>query len=284
MTTNLTDSVKGIIYGIYNGLESNNFAVIGLPDEKMFEAPLIGICSGDDKYFDFLKEHIGRFHWSPQEVFALKYGDDPHAGSLRVISMAFPQTMATKDMQNTATVFPCDRWLVSRGEWEGMMREFSGTLEARLADMGIRSASIDLRSEFRRQDSETLGIASVWSHRHAAYAAGLGTFGLNDGFITERGIAIRLTSIIVEADLEITDRGDRGPYDWCLRYSKGTCGACIRRCPVAALSAEGHDKQRCLEYEDEAVAKYYPSHIDGSGYIFGCGICQSKVPCRDKRP
>lgn len=284
MAVNITDDVKSIIHDIYNGLKSNNFAVIGLPEEKMYEAPLIGICSGDDPYFDFLKEHIGSFHWSPQEAFALKYGDSPSSDKLSVISMAFPQTQATKDMQNTATVFPCDRWLVSRGEWDCIMREFSGALERRLEDMGIRSASIDLRSEFHRHDSDTLGIASVWSHRHAAFASGLGTFGLNDGFITERGIAIRLTSIIVEADLEVTDRGDRGPYDWCLHYSKGTCGACIRRCPVDAITDERHDKQRCFDYEDEAVEKYYPPHIDGSGYTFGCGLCQAKVPCRDKRP
>ena len=281
---NITDIITNIIYDTYDNLTTNSFAVIGKPDEKMFERPLIGICSGDDPYFDFLKKHIGEFHWSPHEAFALKYGDAPSPDRLRVISMVFPQTHATKEMQNSVTVFPCDRWLVSRGEWEKMMREFSSKLEESLAAIDIRSASIDLRSEFHRQDSENLGIASLWSHRHVAYAAGLGTFSLNDGFISERGIAIRLSSIIVEADTDITDRGDRGPYDWCLHYSKGICGACINRCPVDAISKNGHNKQSCLDYEDEAVAKYYPPHIDGSGYIFGCGICQSKVPCRDKRP
>ena len=143
---------------------------------------------------------------------------------------------------------------------------------------------LDLRKEFGLEHSENLGIASKWSHRHTAYAAGLGTFGLNDGFISERGIAIRISSIIVEADMDVTPRGDRGPYDWCLYFQNGRCGACIKRCPVDAISKDGHDKQRCLDYEDESVAKYWPSHIDKKNYIFGCGICQSKVPCRDRRP
>ena len=173
---------------------------------------------------------------------------------------------------------------LSPEEWEPMMDEFSGKLEGKLDEMRIRSVSLDLRKEFALERSENLGIASKWSHRHTAYTAGLGTFGLNDGFISERGIAIRISSIIVEADMDVTPRGDRGPYDWCLYFQNGRCGACIKRCPVDAISKDGHDKQRCLDYEDESVAKYWPSHIDKKNYIFGCGICQSKVPCRDRRP
>lgn len=40
-------------------------------------------------------------------------------------------------------------------------------------------------------DQPLIGIASRWSERHAAYAAGLGTFSLSDGFISSRGIAHR---------------------------------------------------------------------------------------------
>lgn len=280
----LNNKVNSIIYEVFSNLKLNNFKALGMPYEPMYEKPLIGVCAGDDPYVGFLKEHIGEFHWSPAEVFQIKYGESVEGKKLRVISLVFPQTEATKKMQEGATVFPCDRWVVSRGEWEYMMNEFSSALEESLEKEGIRCASIDLIKVFCREDSENLGIASKWSHRHMAYAAGLGTFGLNDGFISEKGIAVRMTSIVVEADLDITDRGDRGPYDWCLYYSKGTCGACIGRCPVNAISEKGHDKNRCFDYEDEACEKYWPSHIDGSGYIFGCGLCQVKVPCRDKRP
>ena len=40
-----------------------------------------------------------------------------------------------------------------------------------------------------------LHIASDWSERHAAYAAGLGTFGLTRALITEKGIAGRFGSL-----------------------------------------------------------------------------------------
>lgn len=279
------EGINELIKNIYTGLELNNFKTLGMADERLYDEPIIGIAAGGDPYFAFLKEHIGSFYWSPAEVMELKYGEKFDIQNLSVISLAFPQTMATKNMQNLAVEFPSDNWLVSRGEWEPMMLEFSGKLENELEKAGLRCASIDLRNEFRVEHSESLGIASRWSHRHTAFAAGLGTFSLNDGFITEKGIAVRFTSIVVEAELEITDRGDRGIYDWCLYYKDGSCGVCISRCPVGAITKEnGHDKNVCSAYEDVAIAKFWPEHIDKKDYHFGCGLCQSKVPCRDKRP
>lgn len=281
---NINDRIYSAVYETFDRLEGNHFAVLGKPEAPMWERPLLGVAAGDDAYYDFLKEHIGSFHWSPAEVFSLKYGDTPDSGKLRVLSIIFPQTKETKAMQSKAYVFPCDNWVVSRGEWEPLMQEFAMKLEAALETMGVRAAAIDLRPEFSRMESETLGIASKWSHRHSAFAAGLGTFGLSDGFISEKGMAIRMTSIIVEADLKVTPRGERGHYDWCLYYRSGICGACIRRCPIRAISEKGHDKIACFGYEEEACAKYWPEHIMRGDYVFGCGICQSKVPCMDKRP
>lgn len=230
----VTETVAGKIYEVFDSLKGNNFSKLGEPDKPMWESPLIGIASDDDSYYDFLKEHIGPFHWKSAEAFAFKYGEAPEDSKLRVISLVFPQTKETKQEQMQATVFPCNHWLVSRGEWEGLMREFTPKIERELERLGYRAVAIDSIREFSRHTSDNLGIASTWSHRHTAYAAGLGTFGLSDGFISERGKAIRLTSIIVEAPLDVTDRGDRGPYDWCLHFKNGTCGACTLRCPVGA--------------------------------------------------
>lgn len=276
--------ISDMVFSVFEGLETNNFSVLGRPDEPMWERPLIGIAAGDDPYYDFLKEHIGDFHWSPAEAFAMKYHEAPDAAGLRVISIIFPQTENTRALQSKENSFPCDNWLVSRGEWENFIGEFSLELERDFERGGIRAASIDLISGFSRHKSETLGIASNWSHRHTAFAAGMGTFGLSDGFITEKGMAVRMTSVIAECDAQITPRGDRGHYDWCLYFRSGICGACIRRCPVRAISEKGHDKDKCTAYEAPACEKYWPEHIERKNYIFGCGLCQTKIPCMDKRP
>ena len=281
---NLNNRLTNIIEDVFNDLETNNFALLDKPDEPMFESPLIGVAAGDDDYYDFLKEHIGVFHLTPAEAFRKKYDDVPEAAQLRVISVIFPQTEATIEMQNKERYFPCDNWYISRGEWEVLMKEFSVKLEKKLEEIGIRAAAIDLLEDIAPMESDNLGMASNWSHRHAAFSAGMGTFGLSDGFISEKGMAVRLTSVIVEADLDVTPRGDRGPYDWCLYYRSGICGACIRRCPVRAITEKGHDKIACNNYKESKCAENWPDHIDHSNYSTPCGLCQTKIPCAVKRP
>ena len=279
----MTD-IREEILDIYKGLTKNNFATLGMPDAPMWDEPLVGVAAGDDDYYDFFKTHIGPFHMSPKELFATKYEDDVDVSNLRVVSIVFPQTDQTNAEQKSATIFPCDNWLVSRGEWEPLMLEFSGNLVQSLEVQGVRCVSVDLYKDFRRETSENVGMASVWSHRHTAFVAGLGTFGLSDGLITEKGKAIRLTSLVVEMPLETTPRTYKDPYEWCLFKQDGSCGACIQRCPVDAISKSGHDKNICSDYEDIAIEKYWPAHIEQGDYIFGCGLCQVKVPCQSKRP
>ena len=276
--------IEQIIYETYDSLEKNNFSTLGRPGSPMWERPLIGVTAGDDPYYDFLKEHIGQFHWSPIEAFQLKYIEPALKENLRVISLVFPQTMETKKTQTKETKCPSREWIVSRGEWEPLMKEFSGKLVNKFAEMGIRSVSIDLQPEFSTAKSETLGIASKWSHRHSAYLAGLGTFGLSDGLITEKGKAIRITSLIIEAPLTPTIKSYSSHNEWCLYYKNGSCGTCMKRCPVNAITFDGHDKDVCLAYEDFFAENYWPEDIDRGDYILGCGLCQVGIPCQNNRP
>jgi Uncharacterized Fe-S protein len=291
MAMNTTIQIRDEIKDVFSKLETNNFATLGMPDEPMWEEPLVGIAAGDDEYYEFFKTHIGSFHMTPKELFLTKYGDDEknaerdiNASDLRVISMAFPHVEQTVREQNTKFLFPCDRWVVARGEWEPLMQEFSGNLVSSLESQGIRAVSLDLFPSFHLETSENLGIASVWSHRHTAFVAGLGTFGLSEGFITEKGKAIRLTSMVVEMPLEVTSRTYKDQYEWCKFFSTGRCGACIKSCPADAITTSGHDKNKCSAYEDVAIAKYWPKHIERGDYMFGCGICQAGMPCSRSKP
>jgi len=281
---NTNNTVENIIYSVFDKLETNNFSVLGKPEYPMFEKPLIGVAAGDDPYYIFLKEHIGEFHLSPAEVFAKKYRSSPEASSLRVVSLIFPQTDETIELQNKQIKVPCDNWYASRAEWENVMIEFLNELENKLEAAGIKAAAVDLIDDISEMQSEKLGQASNWSHRHAAYSAGMGTFGLSDGFISERGMAVRITTIIVEADLEVDHRGELGPYDWCLYYKSGICGACIRRCPKRAITEKGHDKEACSLYKDTVCADSWPEHVECKKKKIPCGLCQTKIPCAIKRP
>lgn len=273
-----------MIKDIYEGLETNNFSTLSRPGETMWEEPLMGVAAGDDPGYDSFKELIGDFHWTPEEAFRLKYQEQIDKAKLRVVSIIFPQKMITKQMQAKAVKCPSREWIVSRGEWEVVMHEFSTKLVSRLEAQGFRSVSIDLQAEFSVIKSEEVGFASNWSHRHSAYLAGLGTFGLSDGLITEKGKAVRLTSLIVEAPLEVTPRTYTSHNEWCLYYKNGTCKACIQRCPIEAITIEGHDKDACEAYEEVFAEKYWPKDIERKDYILGCGLCQVGIPCQHKRP
>jgi epoxyqueuosine reductase QueG len=125
-------------------------------------------------------------------------------------------------------------------------------------------------------------MASTWSERHAAYAAGLGTFSLNDGFITEKGIAHRCGSIITNETITPTRKTCRDPWSNCLFSRDGSCGLCIERCPVGAISRQGHDKEKCQAFVYGELRK-------SAGVLYGvmetgCGLCQTRVPCECKIP
>ncbi|MFO7848966.1 MAG: 4Fe-4S ferredoxin [Spirochaetia bacterium] len=273
-----------IIQTVYNSLEKNTFSTLGRPNEPKWEPPVMGTAAGDDPYYAFLKDHIGEFHWSPEEVFALKYKDKVPGRDLRVISIVFPQTLATKKAQSKERVSPSREWIISRGEWEPLMEEFNGKLIKELEERGVRTVSLDLRPELKTVQSEKQGFASNWSHRHTAFIAGLGTFGLSDGLITEKGKAVRFTSLVVEAPLTPTERTYTSHNEWCLYYKTGGCGVCMKRCPIDAISFEGHDKAACEAYEGVIVEKYWPPDLEKGDFEVGCGLCQVKIPCQHKKP
>ena len=57
---------------------------------------------------------------------------------------------------------------------------------------------------------------------------------------------------------------------------KGTCGKCIDRCPVRAITEAGHDKEKCRQHLVR-TREYVKERYRFVGY--GCGLCQVGVPC-----
>lgn len=279
------ETIRNMIIETSNKSELNNFKVIGFPNEPMWNSPIVGFAAGDDNYFKFLKEDIGSFYWSPSEAFRLKYKNIPVKDEdLTVVSFGFSQTEATKKVQKQAKEMPSLRWFVSRGEWEVFIYDLCKNILNQLEMNGLRAVAIDLLPEWSRMISEKHGIASKWSHRHTAFIAGLGTFGLSDGLITKQGKAMRFCTIIIETKLPSDQRPYNRYNEWCQFYFDGSCGACIARCPVNAITNKGHDKEKCSEFLQLIKNEKGPDIVTKSHYISGCGLCQSKVPCQDGIP
>ncbi len=258
---------------------TNRFEVSDPSGPLVWEPPLIGVADGDDALFGFFKKDIGDFYWLPSEAFALQYPDAVQE-HLSVVSLAFAHAGQTRQDQRESTLEPSARWRYSRKHWPEFMREAAGCLTGSLDRSGIRSAVPELLPQWGWRQSDRYGHASNWSQRHTAYAAGLGTFGLSDGLITEHGKAVRLLSILVEADIEPTRRDYDHHQDWCLHFSRGDCGKCMQRCPVGAITPAGHDKRACAAYTSLLNDKF---RSEGAGEV-GCGLCQAGVPCENRRP
>ncbi len=252
-------------------------------NEKAFDEPLIGFSRGDDPIYESYKEHVGPFHWTPMEIFNQTFPDlTVKSEELTVISYILPQTRATKSDNRKETFYPAERWARARIFGEEVNVNLRKHVVNILQQNGHEAVAPMLASQWEMKKSEQYVIASTWSERHAAHASGLGTFGLCDGLITPLGKAMRTGSVVARIDIAPTSRPYTDHQAYCLFFSKGICGKCIPRCPVGALSEDGHDKLKCLGHLKPVTSDYVKSEFGFDGY--GCGLCQTKVPCESKIP
>jgi len=279
--SDLANWVENIIREFINTSPENTLR--NEADEKAWDDPLVGFSRGDDPLYEDYKKHVGPFHWTSWEIFTQTFPETNVApADLTVISWILPQTEATKVDTRKEKEFPPERWARARFYGEEVNNKLRKHVVAALQGKGYRAVAPMLSPQWSRQMSDLYGFASNWSERHAAYAAGLGTFGLCDGLITPRGKAVRVGSVVAQIRIPATMR----PYDdhhaYCLFYTGGTCKKCVSRCPVGALSEAGHDKLRCHSHTHGTSSKHVKS-------LYGfeadaCGLCQTKVPCESRIP
>jgi len=251
--------------------------------ERLWDEPIVGYSHGDDPLFDKLKKDIGPFYLTPLEIFAKTFPQvSVSSENLTIISWILPQTQATKADHRKETEYPSNRWAISKLFGE----KFNDKLRRHVVDMlkisGVEAIAPVLSPFWERKPSKRYGFASSWSERHAAYAGGLGTFGLCDGLITPLGKAIRCGSVVANVIIQPSNRPYTDHHAYCLFYSNGTCKECTQRCPAGAISENGHDKARCYKYIRQVTAKYTKTHYGLE--VNSCGLCQTLVPCESQIP
>jgi epoxyqueuosine reductase len=251
--------------------------------EKAWDDPLVGFSRGDDAYWESFKEHVGPFHWTPEEAFEKSFlGSHVPPHKLTVISWVLPQMQKTKLDTRKEKTYPPESWARARFYGEMVNEKLRRHVVLELAKADIRATAPMLHPEWSRMPSDKFVFSSKWSERHAAFVSGLGTFGLCDGLITARGKAMRVGSVVAEIEVPPTARPYRHHREYCLWFSRGTCKKCVQRCPVGALSEKGHDKISCMKYTHGTCKRYIKEHY---GFDFhACGFCQTGVPCESRIP
>lgn len=266
----------------------NRFDSFG--DGCIFDEPLVGFADGDDTIFQDYKSIIGDFYLTPREVLEKhlesKGSSQERPSQVSVISFVLPVTYETRLSLRKETVIPSLRWNHTRWHGQDFINELSGYVVSLLESLGYQAVAPEL-ADFYKLKNLSNGFYSNWSQRHVAYAAGLGTFSLSDGFITPKGTAMRCGSVVTDAYLPSSHRAYKNHLANCLFYSDGSCRRCAERCPAGAISEQGHDKNKCLEFLFTKQKKILKELGREEGYIgryLGCGLCQTKVPCEARIP
>jgi epoxyqueuosine reductase QueG len=272
--------IKGVIEDF---IQSSENTLGNSTNDKAFARPIVGYARGDDPIFEELKRDIGPFYLTPRETFEKVYPDSGvKPDKLTIISWILPHMKQTKMDNRKEKAYPSERW--ARG------KKFGGIVNIKLqnhlikilGEAGYNAMAPCLPSHWSEQISEKYSYASTWSERHAAYAAGLGTFGLCDGLITPVGKAMRCGSVVARITIPPTKRPYKKHTEYCLFLTEGTCGLCIARCPVGAITENGHDKEKCKAHVDGICTEYAKTHYDLE--INVCGLCQTRVPCESGIP
>ena len=250
---------------------------------RLFDPPIFAVADAADPWFPRLKQVIAPFHWTPDEALRIVA---PNATARRVIVWCLPISEAVRKPSYGETMFPSRSWAYARTKANPILRRMTDGLVARLNGSGFAAVAPTQLPKQPDDPREPGSIIPRWSLRHVGFVAGLGTFGISGGLITARGIAHRMSSVVTDADVPVTPRpyGD-DPFAWCLRSSRGTCGACIERCPVGSVGKTNFERNipACFNHRETIRAKA-PELYNWTSEHLGCGLCQTNVPCESKNP
>lgn len=254
-------------------------------NDHYYDEPLVKFISADDFLFGDYKKLIYPELLTPKEAFELAFGQGTYSGG-SVISIVLPINEKIRISNRSQTKQPSKEWALFNSFGHLFLTTLSKHIEDYLNKKGYRTIAPSVAEWFVVKPfgpDQILG--SNWSERHVAYAASLGTFSLNEGFISEKGIAVRLASVVTELKLTPDSKTDKHHTANCLFCSMGTCGACIKRCPAGALSKEGHDKMKCRNFAyGEKMKELVVSYGGKPGTSAGCSLCQTNVPCEFRNP
>lgn len=232
------------------------------PDRKnvknIWKEPIVGFADANGSYISALKEIV-----TPEHLLPGDFMENPNI----VISYYIPFTeeLATLNM-NVEGNLAAREWSDAYNLTNTMIHDINQHIVEWLTDMGYRAAS-PTGVVFDKKL-----ILSNWSQRHIAYAAGLGTFGINNMLISEKGCCGRYGSVVVDISVEpdriLTE-------ERCLYKKNGSCKKCVKNCFSGALTTEGFDRKKCFEICMMNDAK------TGEDV---CGKCDIDIPCAFKAP
>lgn len=227
-----------------------------------WKKPLVAFAAADDPLFEKLKEVANPSHFRPDDILL---------GAKTVITyfLPFEESIPISNMNGRHS---SKEWARAYVETNKLIGSLNDHLIENIKAMGKKAAKLN---PGLNMDHEKL--ISVWSNRHVAYIAGLGTFGLNNMLITRNGCCGRLGNVVTDLELRPTDRPE---HEYCLYRFNGSCGYCADKCVNDALFRDRFDRFKCYEMclENNIL------HSDLGAEAEVCGKCLTVVPCSFSNP
>jgi epoxyqueuosine reductase len=255
-----------------------------------WDEPLVGFASGNDPLFFEYKDIIGSFHLTPWEIIADALREKGRAlffteiDQISVIAWILPASEDIRKSNRKEEKFPSKLWTYTRHYGEAFNNALRQHVVQFLEGTGYLAVAPLLLPSVQHFRDEKVGWASSWSERHIAYACGLGTFSLNDGFITPKGMSIRVGSVVTLLKLTPSEKNYSHHKENCLLFRDEKCGKCIQRCPAGAITEKGHDKDKCREYIQSEPLQTKRIEYGIENPPPACGLCQTRVPCEFEIP
>jgi len=198
--------------------------------KKFYRQPLVGFSSAADPLYAQIKETVGPHHLWPYDIL-------PEVKTLVSFFLPFSPKVVAANRREPEV--PAREWVDSYIHANGLIDSISQALAAMMTAKGLKAAVVGATKNY---DENTL--KAPWSHRSAAFVAGLGRFGLNRLLITPAGGAGRYGTVFISEEIPPSIRPTE---ELCLFWKNGSCRHCLEHCPARALGEgpEEFDRQAC---------------------------------------
>lgn len=229
--------------------------------KTQWRTPLIAFADAKDEKFLRLKEIISPSHALPQDFL-------DNAETVLTYFMPFTKEICESNREGK---FASEQWAKAYIETNEFIALINKEMKKVFENKGYESTVIPATHNFDEQQ-----LISDWSHRHVAYIAGLGKFGINNMFITEKGCCGRVGSIVTSLKIEPTEVNAQ---ENCLNKLGYDCTVCVDQCINGSLKVNDFDRTLCHEACLENADIY-----ESIGLADVCGKCVVGLPCSYENP
>ncbi|WP_163338391.1 epoxyqueuosine reductase [Desulfopila sp. IMCC35008] len=223
--------------------------------------PVVGFASAADPLFEELKNVVVSTHTLPRDLL-------PDAQTVISFFLPFSKSIAATNIRGKMS---SPEWATCYVETNELIKQLGYHLHEVLEKAGEKLVAIPATHNWIEDK-----LVSNWSHRHVAFIAGLGRFGLNNMLITEKGCSGRIGSLITTGAIPADKRPE---IEACLYKYEKSCKKCVQKCVNEALFKDSFDRFKCYAQLLENVEEY-----KNVGYADVCGKCLVAVPCTHNDP